>query len=129
MAIVGISRQCQGSQNNSTVTGSGDRDFAAEFKRFMGFAFGNTTDMGLVKATNFMFIGFVLKQDAPGIHQGLGIRTDLFLGHLADQFTNQGTTDGLQSPGCLPGFYFLHRTFPVRCLTKELGGNSRITLS
>ena len=125
MAIVGISRQCQGSQNNSTVTGSGDRDFAAEFKRFMGFAFGNTTDMGFVKAINFMFIGFVLKQDAPGIQQGLGIRTDLFLGHLADQ----GTTDGLQSPGCLPGLFFLLRTFPVRCLTKELGGNSRITLS
>ena len=80
MAIVGISRQCQGSQNNSTVTGSGDRDFAAEFKRFMGFAFGNTTDMGFVKAINFMFIGFVLKQDAPGIQQGLGIRTDLFFG-------------------------------------------------
>ena len=39
-----------------------------------------------------MFIGF-----APGIQQGLVIRTDLFLGHLADQFTNQGTTDGLQS--------------------------------
>ena len=129
MAIVGISRLGQGSQNNSTVTGSGDRDFAAEFKRFMVFAFGNTTDMGFVKALNFMLINFVLKQDAPGIQQGLGIRTDLFLGHLADQFTNQGTTDGLQSSGCLPGFYFLHRTFPVRCLTKELGGNSRITLS
>ena len=62
VAIVGISRQCQGSQNNSTVTGyrDRDRDFAAEFKRFMGFAFGNTTDMGFVKAINFMFIGFVL---------------------------------------------------------------------
>ena len=95
----------------------------------MGFAFGNTTDMGFVKAIIFMFIGFILKQDAPGIQQGLGIRTDLFLGHLADQFTNQGTTDGLQSPGCLPGLFFLLRTFPVRCLTKELGGNSRITLS
>ena len=129
MAIVGISRQCQSSQNNSTVTGSGDRDFAAEFKRFMGLAFGKTTDMGFVKSINFMFFSFVLKQDAPGIQQGLGIRTDLFLGHLADQFTNQGTTDGLQSPGCLPGLFFLLRTFPVRCLTKELGGNSRITLS
>ena len=32
----------------------------------MGFAFGNTTDMGFVKAINFMFIGFVLKQDAQG---------------------------------------------------------------
>jgi len=70
VAIVGISRQCQGSQNDSTVTGYGDRDFAAEFKRFMGFAFGNTTDMGFVKAINFMFIGFVLKQDAPGIQKG-----------------------------------------------------------
>ena len=129
MAIVGISRQCQGSQNNSIVMGSGDLDFAAEFKRFMGFAFGNTTDMGFVKAINFMLIGFVLNQDAPGIQQGLGIRTDLFLGHLADQFTNQGTTDGLQSSGCFPGLYFLHRTFPVRCLTKKLGGKSRITLS
>ena len=39
-----------------------------------------------------MFIGF-----APGSQQGLGIRTDLFFEHLADQFTNQGTTDGLQS--------------------------------
>ena len=58
MAIVGISRQCQGSQYNSTVTGSGDRDFAAEFKRFKGFAFVNTTDMGFVKAINFMFIVF-----------------------------------------------------------------------
>jgi len=29
----------------------------------MGFAFGNITDMGFVKAINFMFIGFVLKQD------------------------------------------------------------------
>ena len=101
-----VSRQYQGSNNNSTVTGSGDRDFAAEFKRFMGFAFGNTTDMGFVKAINFMFIGFVLKQDAPGIQQGLGIRTDLFLGHLADQFTDQGTTDGLQSFDCLPWLLF-----------------------
>ena len=75
----------------------------------MGFAFGNTTDMGFVKAINFMLIGFVLKQDAPGIQQGLGIRTDLFLGHLADQFTNQGTTDGLQSPGFC---FFLLWTFP-----------------
>ena len=73
-------------------------------------------------AINFIFVSFILKQDDPGIQQGLGIRTDLFLGHLADQFTNQGTTDGLQSSGCLPGFYFLHRTFPVRCLTKEWGG-------
>ena len=40
VAIVGISRLCQGSENNSTITVSGDRDFAAEFKRFMGFAFG-----------------------------------------------------------------------------------------
>ena len=46
----------------------------------MGFAFGNTTDMGFVKAINFMLIGFVLKQDAPGIQQGLGIRTDLIFG-------------------------------------------------
>ena len=66
VAIIGISRQCQGSQNNSTVTGSGDRDFAVEFKRFMGFAFGNTTDIGFVKAINFMLIGFVLMQDDPG---------------------------------------------------------------
>jgi len=49
----------------------------------MGFAFGNTNEMGFVKAINFMFIGFVLTQDSPGIQQGLGIRTDLF-GHLAD---------------------------------------------
>ena len=62
MAIVGISRQCQGSQNNCTVTGSGDRDFTAELKRFMGFDFGNTTDMVFVKAINFMFIGFVLSR-------------------------------------------------------------------
>ena len=102
MAIVGISRQCQGSQNNSTVTGSGDRDLAAEFKRLMGFAFENTTDMGFMKAIDFMFIGFFLKQDAPGIQQGLSIRTDLFLRHPADQFMNQGTTDGLQSSGSLP---------------------------
>ena len=60
VAIVGISRQCQDSQNNSTVKGFGDLDFAAEFKRFMGFAFGNTTDMEFVKAINFMLIGFVL---------------------------------------------------------------------
>ena len=56
VAIVGISRQCQGSQNNSTITGSVDRDLAAEFKSFMGFSFGNTTDMGFVKAINFMLI-------------------------------------------------------------------------
>ena len=89
MAIVGISRQCYGSQNNSTATGSGDRDFAAEFKRFIGFAFGNTTDIGFMKAINFMSIGFVFNQYAPGIQQGLSIRTNLFLGHLADQLTNQ----------------------------------------
>ena len=59
-----------------------------------------------MKAINFMLIGFVLKQDAPGIQQGLGIRTDLFLGHLADQFTNQSATDGLQYPGCFPGLFF-----------------------
>ena len=63
----------------------------------MGFAFGNTTDMGFVKAINLMFNGFVLKQDASGTQQCLGIRTDLFLGHLADEFTNQDTTNGLQS--------------------------------
>ena len=72
----------------------------------MSFAFGNTTDMGFVKAINFMLIGFVLKQNAPGIQQGLGIRTDLFLGHLADQFTNQVKNYGLQSPVCLPGLFF-----------------------
>ena len=49
----------QGYQNNSTVSGSGDRDFAAEFKSFMGFAFGDTTDMGFVKFISYMLIGFV----------------------------------------------------------------------
>ena len=72
----------------------------------MGFVFGNTTDMVFVKAINIKLISFVLKQDAPGIQQGLGLRTDLFLGHLADQFTNLRTNDDLQSPGCLPGLFF-----------------------
>ena len=121
VAILRTSRQCQSSQYNCTVTGSGDRDFAAEFKSFMSFAFGNTTDMGFVKAIKFTFIGFVLKKDVPGIQQGLGIRTDLFLGHFADQFTNQVMIDGLQSSYCLPGLLFLLRTFQIRCLTKELG--------
>ena len=84
VSIAGISGQRHGSQNNSTVTGSGDRGFAAEFKRFMGFVFGYTTEMEFVKAINFMFIGFILKQNVPGIQQDLSIRTDLFLGHLAD---------------------------------------------
>ena len=68
----------------------------------MSFTFGDTTEMGFVKAIIFMIIGFVLKKDVPGIQQGLGIKSDLFLG-LVDHFTNKSTTDGLQSPGCLPG--------------------------
>ena len=67
MSIVGISRQCQGSENNPAVTGSGDRDFAPEFVGFLGFAFGNTADMRFVKAIDFMLIRFVLKEDALGI--------------------------------------------------------------
>jgi hypothetical protein len=67
----------------------------------MGFAFGNAADMGFVKAIDFMFIGFVLKEDALGIQQGLGIGADLFLCRFAEQFTNQSTPDGTQSSGCL----------------------------
>ena len=68
MSIVGISRQCQGSENNPAVTGSGgDRDLGSEFIGFMGFAFGNAADMRFVKAIDFMLIRFVLKEDAPGI--------------------------------------------------------------
>ena len=129
MSIVGISGQCQGSENNPAVTGSGDRDLAPEFVRFMGFAFGNAADMGFVKAIDFMFIGFVLKEDAPGIQQGLGIGADLFLCRFADQFTDQSTPDGPQSPGCLFRLFVLLGVFPVGCLTKELGSDSRITLS
>ena len=75
----------------------------------MGFAFENTTDIGFVKAIYFMFIVFVLKQDAPGIQKGLGIGTDLFLVHLADQFTSQGSLDDLQYLCCLPDFFFCSR--------------------
>ena len=67
MTIVRISRQCQGYENNPAVTVSGDRDLAPEFVRFMGFAIGNAVDMRFVKAIDFMFIGFVLKEDAPSI--------------------------------------------------------------
>ena len=124
MSIVGISRQCQGSENNPAVTGSGDRDLAPEFVWFMGFAFSNADDMGFVKAIDFMFFGFVLKEDIPGIQQGLGIGADLFLCRFADQFTNQSTADGVQSPSGLLGLFFLLWGFPVGCLTKELGSDS-----
>ena len=40
VSIEGISRLRQGSQNSSTFTGSGNLEFAAEFKRFMDFAYG-----------------------------------------------------------------------------------------
>ena len=73
MAIVRISRQRQGSEDDPAVTGSGDRDFGPEFVGFMGFAFGNAADMRFVKAIDFMLIRFVLKEDAPAIQQGLGI--------------------------------------------------------
>ena len=129
MTIIGISRQCQDSKDDPAVTGSGDRDLGPEFVGFMGFAFSNAADMGFVKAIDFMFIGFVLKEDAPGIQQGLGIGADLFLCRFANQFTSQSTADGVQSPGCLLGLFFLLEGFPVGCLTKELGSDSRITLS
>ena len=98
---------------------SGVQDFAAEFKRFMGFAFGNTTDMGFVKAINFMFIGFVLKQDAPGIKQGLGIRTDLFLGILRTSSRTKARPMVCSLRVAFLAFFML-QTFPVRCLMKEL---------
>ncbi len=95
----------------------------------MDFAFGNAADMGFVKAIDFMFIGFVLKEDAPGIQQGLGIGADLFLCRFAEQFTNQSTPDGPQSSGCLFRLFVLLGVFPVGCLPKQLGRDSSITLS
>ena len=121
MSIVGISRQCQGSENNPAVTGSEDRDLGPEFVRFMGFAFGNAADMGFVKAIDFMFIGFVLKEDAPGIQQGLGIGADLFLCRFADQFTNQSTADGVQSPGGLLGLFFCCGVFRLDACRRSWG--------
>ena len=44
VAIIGVSKYYLNSKNNATF-GSEDLDFAAEFKRFMVFAFGNTADM------------------------------------------------------------------------------------
>ena len=67
MTIEGTSRKCRGSQNNSTVMGSGDRDLAAEFKRFICFTFGDKTHDGFLKSINIVLIGFVSKQDAQGI--------------------------------------------------------------
>ena len=124
-----ISGQCLGSENNPAVKGSGDRDLGPEFVWFMGFAFGNAADMGFVKAVDFMFIGFVLKDDTPGIQQGLGIGADLFLCRFAEQFTNQNTPDGPQSSGSLFRLFVLLGVFLVGCLTKELRGDSRKTLS
>ena len=121
MSIVGISRQCQGSENNPAVTGSGDRDFAPEFVGFMGFAYGNAADMGFVKAIDFMFIGFVLKEDAPGIQQGLGIGADLFLCRFADQFMNQSTADGVQSPSGLLGLFFCCGVFRLDACRRSWG--------
>ena len=80
--------------------------------------------MGFVKAIDFMLIRFVLKEDAPAIQKGLGIGADLFLTHFADQFTDQSTPDGPQSPGCLFRLFVLLGVFPVGCLTKELGSDS-----
>ena len=59
---------------------------------------------------------------------GLDIRTDLFLVHPAEQFTNQDTNDCLQFPGCHHSLFLLW-AFSVLRLTKELGDNSQITLS
>ena len=85
--------------------------------------------MRFVKAIDFMFIRFVLKEDAPAIQQGLGIGADLFLTHFAKQFTDQSTPDGAQSSGCLFRLFFLLGVFPVGCLPKQLGSDSSITLS
>ena len=56
--------------------------FAAKFKRFIDFVFGDTTYMWFVKNINFMIYGFIVKLDTPGIKQGLAISTDLFFGFL-----------------------------------------------
>ena len=48
VAIVGVSKHYLNFKNNDTV-GSEDLDFAAEFKRFMVIAFGNTADMRFVR--------------------------------------------------------------------------------
>ena len=84
----GISSQCKNFKNNPTVTGPEDRDYYADLKWFIGFAFGNKSEMGLLQPIKFILTGFVLKQNAQGIQQGLGIRTDQFFGDVADQFTN-----------------------------------------
>jgi len=64
MAIVRISSQRHGSKDDPAVTGSRDRDLGPEFEGFMGFPLGNAADMRFVKAIDFMFIRFVLKEDA-----------------------------------------------------------------
>ena len=121
MTIVWISRQCQCSKDDPAVMGTGDRDLAPEFVGFMGFAFGNAADMRFVKAIDFMFIGFVLKEDAPGIQQGLGIGADLFLCRFADQFTNQNTADGVQSPSGLLGLFFCCGVFRLDACRRSWG--------
>ena len=68
MSIVGISRQCQGSETNPALTGSGDRDFGPEFVGFMGVAFGNATDMRFVKAIDFLISTPAAYSRKYGIH-------------------------------------------------------------
>ena len=48
VAIIGVSKYYLNSKNNATVV-SEDLDFAAEFKRFMVIAFGNTAYMRFVR--------------------------------------------------------------------------------
>ena len=48
VAIIGVSKYYLNFENNATVV-SEDLDFAAEFKRYMVIAFGNTADMRFVR--------------------------------------------------------------------------------
>ncbi len=48
VAIVGVSKHYLNYKNNATV-GSEDLDFAAKFKRFMVFAFGNSAYIRFVR--------------------------------------------------------------------------------
>ena len=49
---------------------SGERNSDDE-KKIMGIKFGYKTDRGFMKTIVFMFISFILEQDATGDNQGL----------------------------------------------------------
>ncbi len=66
VAIVGIVRQAEGAEQPTPFAGGRDTRLVAKLIFFTGLALGDAADLRFMHALDFVFVGRLLRVDAPG---------------------------------------------------------------